>query len=1090
MEIEQMTNQPSISSRHAFLILLSCFALGCADPPSGMARDMGGQTDDMEVSPDRLVLLVDEAPAGDLPLEVEKDYAFGLRALDANGAELDTSSAILEFIDLDMGGMPLPGPALTVRYDGERIFANEVGRVRVVARFNGLREELELTVAPRNERLNEPMPLTVLRQGIQLDAGLLLATRTEVEGSPVEIDPLLASNLCATQEKEVEGVISLDANGEQLTPEYPGVGKIAIDCTSFAMFNGGERARDYHFKVLPPISVSAGKHQTCAVRGSGGEASLRCWGRNDMGQLGTDVRADAPVPVEVPEIVAPLDVDLATDHACVVDEIGDISCWGDNTHGRVSAQGAEGLLGPTKFSHPRLNFVGVCATDSTTCGLSERGRLICWGTNNSGLLGTSLNVGARVEHHIEPFPTRRFATVACGSAHMCGTTFDGKSVCWGSNERGQLGAGIDDPVSGQPLEISSPIPGTKFGTFSLGEESSCGVTYKGDLYCWGDNSKKQLSSAVVNDFTNIPTLYRGIHGGDGAEIPLVSEVALGDAHTCVTLRDGGGLRCWGSNTYGQLATTPDKTIEDVSNPTNSFLNYSMTAIAAGDRHTCGFDGNQLLCWGDKANGRLGQGGGEVGIVAFNAMAPSFNDFAADFSAQDISLGERHGCVILSPGPGSPQQVQCWGSNDHNQVNIVDGFDPVLSVGERGPRQIVWNDKEVRPYVSIAAGARHSCLLAGQREVAAQTAPDEYDAVFCWGDSEYGQAGPSSALEFKITAPPSSGGMSREDEMNLPWGGLGDSLAETSSCAIGAFEQDPNGRGDFPGVNPNLPVFEGGRVVCWGRGALGELGAGSNELSDQQLPSTLTDVPNTNRPLLREVVGVKQLQCGWENAATVASRVYCWGRDPSGMMKDWGDVEVEERGWFKPTAVFDPRGTGGTIEDQFGIRAMGLGLSHGCAIRVKPSGTSLICWGENERGQLGKPDAEKVIMRNYEILESIGEPLYVAVGYNHTCASNKKNEIYCWGDNRFGQSGATDPTVGVLPNSHVVRMPNKLFDGATAEVRDLVAGANNTCALLAPKNDPNAKATVHCWGENSTGQSQWKGANSWSRSAEPRSVAWQ
>ena len=1079
-----MMSPLGISPHHAFLLVLACLAWGCTEPPSGTARDMGTPTEDMDVAPDRLVLLIDEAPAGDLPLEVEHDYSFGLRALGVDGTELDTSSAIFEFIDLDMGGMPLPGPALTVRYDGTRIFANEIGRVRVVARFNGLREELELAVVPRNKQLNEPMPLTVVRQGTPLDAGLLLATRTETDGQPVEIAPLLSSSGCTAQEKTVEGTISLDAANEFLSPDHPGVGKIGLDCSFFAGFNGGERERDYHFKILPPVSTSAGKHQTCAVRGSGTDATLRCWGRNDMGQLGTEARVDAPAPVDVPEVVAPLDVDVATDHACAVDQLGDISCWGDNTHGRVSAQGPAGILGPTTFSHPRMNFVGVCATDSTTCGLSERGRLICWGTNNSGLLGTSLNAGARVEHHVEPFPARRFATVACGGAHMCGTTFNGESVCWGSNDRGQLGAGITDPVSGQPLKINSPTPNTKYGYFSLGEKSSCGVAYNGDLYCWGDNSQKQLSSAVVNESTNLPTLYRGIYLEDEAAIPYVSEVALGDSHTCATLREDGTLRCWGSNLYGQLATTPDKATEDVSNPTDSFITTPLSALAAGARHTCGFDGSQLLCWGDKANGRLGRGGGEVGIVSFNASAPSFGDFATSFSAQDISLGERHGCAILSPGDAMAQQVHCWGSNDHNQVNMVSGFDPVLTVSERGPHQVLWSDKEVRPYISISSGARHSCLLAGQRMLADPNDSEEYEAIFCWGDSGFGQAGPSSALEFKITAPPSSG-WDEEVDQGLPWGGMADTLAETSSCAIGAFVQDPFGRGMFPDVDPDLPVYEGGRVVCWGRGALGELGAGDNELMNQSLPSTLTDVPFTKRPVIREVVGVKQLQCGWENAATVATRVFCWGRDPNGIMKDWGDDAVEDRGWFKPTSVFESR-----LNVQFGIRAMGLGVAHGCAIRIQPSGTSLICWGENTRGQLGVGDAEKVILRDHKLVEAVGEPLHLAVGYNHTCVSNKKNEIYCWGDNRFGQSGATDPSVGVLPNSHAINVPNRIFNGETAEVRELVAGANNTCALLAPKDTPNAKATVHCWGENSTGQSQWKGPNSWSRSADPRTVVWQ
>ena len=115
-------------------------------------------------------------------------------------------------------------------------------------------------------------------------------------------------------------------------------------------------------------------------------------------------------------------------------------------------------------------------------------------------------------------------------------------------------------------------------------------------------------------------------------------------------------------------------------------------------------------------------------------------------------------------------------------------------------------------------------------------------------------------------------------------------------------------------------------------------------------------------------------------------------------------------------------------------------------------------------------------------------MHVAVGHNHTCASTSNNEIYCWGDNRFGQSGAVDTLVGVQTNSHSVTEPNRVFDGGSAEVVGLFAGANNSCALLKPPG-AGGITTIHCWGENSTGQSQWKGMNSWSRTPAPQAVTW-
>ena len=1092
-------------SRHTLsaLVLSSIGILcpACTEPPTGTGggKDMGMMgEEDMAAVPDRLVLLIDEAPVGDIPLEVEREYDFGLRALDENGNSIDTSSAVIEIADLDDSGEPIPGPALTVYRNGERLWANEIGRVRVTARLNGQREELELEVGPRRVELNEPMPLTVVRQGTPLSADLLLATRKQEGDGPVVVNPVL-SMLCGPLERSVSGSISLSSDGKTLTPEYVGIGKLSLDCSLFGTNNGDNRERDYHFKILPEITTSAGKDQTCAVRGSGPDASLRCWGRNDKGQLGTSVQADAPIPTPVQGIIAPLTVDMASEHGCAVDGLGDIHCWGDNTFGRVSPTAEETILGPTVFSHPRVDFVDVCTTDATTCGLSERGRLICWGTNNQGLLGTSLGVGARVEEHIEPFPTRRFATVSCGGAHMCGTTFEDESVCWGSNDRGQVGAAIDDPVVGQPRAIASPLQGTVYGNFSLSAKSTCAVTLKGDLYCWGDNSSKQLSGAVTNDSTNTPKVLQGIYleGGDEEMEPAyVDEVAVGATHTCANLRADRGLRCWGSNVYGQLATTPTTETEGASNPTELTAGLEMRALAVGDRHSCGFDGSTLRCWGDYANGRLGTGGGQVGLATFDAMASSFPDFAALGSAVDVALGESHGCAILEDVGGN-RSVRCWGSNAKRQLHVVDkSINPpfgaiIADVVERPPNL---HPDLSGSIVDISAGARHTCYLGGlgMDDMLAGLMPPEYTSIGCWGDSEFNQAGrfdPNSPGLFRFSAPNGSSLVPGEEaETNQTWGGLALKLGETSSCGLGQFHTEKAGN-RFPGVPPEQEVFKGSNPVCWGRGALGELGLGSNQIDDDiEAPDKRVAIGNDG-PFFGRVIGVKQLQCAWENGGPIQTRIFCWGRDPNGVMKNWGeDVPIEDRGWFKPEEVAGSKDIPGIIEGQFAMQDMGIGIAHACAVRFKSTGTSLACWGHNDRGQLGSPDSPRVAFKNQVILDIVKDPVHVAVGHNHTCASTSNNEIYCWGDNRFGQSGAVDTLVGVQTNSHSVTEPNRVFDGGSAEVVGLFAGANNSCALLKPPG-AGGITTIHCWGENSTGQSQWKGMNSWSRTPAPQAVTW-
>lgn len=81
---------------------------------------------------------------------------------------------------------------------------------------------------------------------------------------------------------------------------------------------------------------------------------------------------------------------------------------------------------------------------------------------------------------------------------------------------------------------------------------------------------------------------------------------------------------------------------------------------------------------------------------------------------------------------------------------------------------------------------------------------------------------------------------------------------------------------------------------------------------------------------------------------------------------------------------------------------------------------------------------------------------VSVGNSHTCAISIDDELYCWGDNYFGQLG----------NNTVVTSfsPKPVLKGAmpSLKVKSVSSGFYYTCAI-------NFDDQVYCWGSGSSGQ---------------------
>jgi alpha-tubulin suppressor-like RCC1 family protein len=111
-----------------------------------------------------------------------------------------------------------------------------------------------------------------------------------------------------------------------------------------------------------------------------------------------------------------------------------------------------------------------------------------------------------------------------------------------------------------------------------------------------------------------------------------------------------------------------------------------------------------------------------------------------------------------------------------------------------------------------------------------------------------------------------------------------------------------------------------------------------------------------------------------------------------------------------------------------------------------------CWGRNHQGQLGTGDTTPSGVP-VDVPNLPAAALSVAAGDAHTCMLSTAGDVYCWGDNEFGQLGDGTGVDSLVPVA---------VSGLTDDVVALSASKDHTCAL-------SAQGGVSCWGYGTDGQ---------------------
>lgn len=237
-------------------------------------------------------------------------------------------------------------------------------------------------------------------------------------------------------------------------------------------------------------------------------------------------------------------------------------------------------------------------------------------------------------------------------------------------------------------------------------------------------------------------------------------VSAGSYHTC-GIRTGGYLWCWGDNADGQLG---DGTRTRRLSPVRVAGGGTWATVAAGDEHTCGVqtDGT-LWCWG---SGPL-LGDGTNRSHARPVEVGTDRDWTAVSAAYDHTCGTR-----------TDGTVWCWGTNSFGQLGdgtTTERLSPVQAGG-------------TTTWTGVSTGIYSTC--GSQSD----------GTIWCWGSNDYGQLGDGTTVDQL---------MPEQVGSDVDWAAV--SMGDWHACGV---------RTD-------------GTVWCWGFNRYGQLGDGGR--TDQLAP---------------------------------------------------------------------------------------------------------------------------------------------------------------------------------------------------------------------------------------------------------------
>lgn len=456
------------------------------------------------------------------------------------------------------------------------------------------------------------------------------------------------------------------------------------------------------------VQIAAGWSTLCGITKAG---LVKCVGRNTSGELGNGSVVNSSLPITVPTADYAVSIVALNSSICVLLENKNVQCWGDILNHTTSGKtlGAPSRMSPFTITE-LAGSEKIVSSAYGICALNASGVNRCIGATPLSLGLPTPILSAKYE--VDVFRVQRFQSCLvekngkgkfwseklltyepAGGVRDCSISY--QSGCFLTNSGAvNCWQGAYRPDKDGNQVFSSPFnttPRIATGAVQLSPHSNslngCATDANNDVECWlknGDvrnkfvdvipdntsdegvrcvaqrNGSKTCWSHFSNVFTNQTTTTTNL------DFTGAKETVLWKAGGCV-LDSSGTVKCWGSNSVGQLGNgtlTPSATMAPVT------LGAKAISIsgAVGDGtdapdsvSVCALlETGRVKCWGSNAFGQLSyenrQQGANPSPVELTTVVNA---------ASDLRITSYGGCVIDANGKSN-----CWGKYPFSEFESV------------------------------------------------------------------------------------------------------------------------------------------------------------------------------------------------------------------------------------------------------------------------------------------------------------------------------------------------------------------------------------------------------------------------------------